>query len=235
VIDPKQPLGTLKGFDPEFTRRRLERLHTFDVNKPAAQLAKELPYDEIQLWAIVNTPTVSLERRAKILEVIIHHVGESGIRLQPGELRHEDFVRNAMYALYNDPAVFDQLSKSTELVHTSHLFNVTDLKYPATFLVKEVMFTVWYQPGHQLDQRGRFEEELAKWPAETRGRMLFHLEDAYKIENGKTPDEREEVGRFLASQYGKMTAEDKDAFKAGYTQARETTNFPKDGPNALPK
>ena len=133
------------------------------MNKPAQQLRKELPYDNDQLWAIVNTPALDLERRMKILEVIMHRIGEHA--MWRNDERWKEFRRNALYALYNDPKVFDQLSKSTELVTfiPPGIMTGQDRLYPATFLLQNTLGDL-KEPGNGLLARPRLERKLLAGP-----------------------------------------------------------------------
>jgi hypothetical protein len=212
----------------------LERLkHTFDIGKPAHQLSKDLALDNDQLWAVVNTPTIAVERRVKAFEVLMHRIGDKA--MWSGDERWKEFRRNSLYALYNDPQVFGLLSKSTELVLFTPpgILQGTAHIPPATFVLKATMDDLSSAPG--LLNRQRFADQVTAWPAETQGRFLYHLEDALRAGDGRTVMMRADFERLLASEYGKMTDQQKTEFKSGYTQAHDATNFPKDGTKPFAK
>jgi len=170
-----------------------------DGQKPAHQLDVQLPHDLAALRKIVSDPSQPLERRAKILEVIILRGADEkksyrelekiangddrGFFWGPQEMQYElDCKEKVAYqqaALElvkgGDPALFGQLSHSTKQLPDSvggHL--------PATEWMNMMLREGGQLGSHEKDDDGRglFTKWLLELPPEQRGEAMFHIRDA---------------------------------------------------------
>lgn len=183
---------------------------SFDVKKEASQLSKELPRDYKLLTAIVADPGTSIERRAKVLEVMIFR-GATNNRTynEMGDKDHRDYkkyrrqweehrlyqeaARDAIFL--REPNLFNEISKSGDQLPQG--------RYPAT----EIMNTMLKNGGMYGDHDGRrkFENLLKVTDAETRGRMMAHLEEAGKQNDIHLKGEKRLTGlsgEFSAGNFG---------------------------------
>ncbi len=230
-IDPRDSLPSIPAwtwhFNPEKARKmreehirartrradEFERLvHTFDVGKPAYQLSKELPWTDLQVLSVVNSDNVPIERRAKLLQVLFY-------RKPPFSegVERQRWIRDSVF---REPKLFDQLSMSTDKVK----YHGATMSPASQILnVMNVDFAMAWKDNPEA--RMAYEKELAKWPAETRGRMLYHAQDA--ISHQKY-DFHQNVEEMLGQQYRKMSDDEKEAFKAGFAKAKEANELPKD-------
>ena len=162
--------------------KRLDLEHGGVLYKQASEASKELPRDYKLLTAIVADPSVAIEQRAKILEVMIFRGAvnhrtytEMGTKEDSNYLKyHREWREHRLYqeaardAIFRDPELFNQLSKSSDQMPQG--------RTAAT----EIMNTMLKNGGMYGAHAGRqeFEERLKAVPPDTRGRMMYHLEDA---------------------------------------------------------
>jgi hypothetical protein len=170
----------------------------------ASKLSDTLPRDLDLLMDLVQDPALPVEVRGKVVEVMLfrgalneytyEQMDAEGGGLGPvgGALEDEKFgfaerrqyqeaVRDAVFA---DPALFDELSKSKD--------NMPQGRSPGT----EFMNTMLRDGGMygSDDARQEFERQLEKFPAETRGRAMYHLVDAARNADVHLKGERRTTG-----------------------------------------
>lgn len=204
----------------EYARQHQAELQifmSFDMDKPRQQLAKELPQELERLLIAVKFPQLPVERRAKVLEVLMHKDFSFRATMKDAHEARDGAIRDAVL---NDPRLFDLLSNRAD-----ERWDIPgpDL-YPATAVLETIV-----PLSRERDARRQFQRQLTTWPPESLGRMLYHTDDA--AENRKYFEE--ERGKYLretlAAEYGKMTDDQKKAFKEGYVKAQSVQPaFPKD-------
>jgi hypothetical protein len=180
---------------------------TFDVTKQASELSKELPRDLDVLTNIVMTTSIPIERRAKILEVIIYRGALNDYSYdrmkRPDDfasaiewndrahrdgyaerMRYQEAAARAILESSTGAQLFDQLTKSADQLPQG--------RSPAT----EFMNTMLRNGGlyGSDDARQEFEKRLLAFPPETRGRMMYHLEDAARSSDIHLKGERRSTG-----------------------------------------
>jgi len=167
-----------------------QTLEAFDATKPAYQLAKVLPRDVQVLRDFVLDKGQSLDRRGRVLEVIIlrgSHLQwpyEVMVRLLSGPLLTEQplrreteekllYQREAVDLLVkNEPELFHRIATSPDRLPTA-----TGGLYPAT----EWMSTHLREGGllgRAVVRNSVFTPWLERLPARDRGRAMFHVADA---------------------------------------------------------
>jgi hypothetical protein len=158
-----------------------------DLNMRTHVLDTLLPRDPKALMELVNDKDSPMVWRAKILELAIYRgaineysysdmgTDANGIpRLAAGVERQVEFKERRAYQeavrkeVFRDPQVFNELSKNP-----SQLFQGRSAatEFVNTMLRNGGMY------GNDVDRQD-FKDHLAGMPAETRGRMLYHLNDA---------------------------------------------------------
>lgn len=165
-------------------------LETFNLGQPVSQLVRVLPRDVKALRDFAVETGNSLERRARVLEVVILRGAHAqwpyevmvslldGPLLMDQQLRRETeeklvYQRVALdLVMQSEPKLFEQLSSSTD-----RLPAVSGGRYAAT----EWMNTNLQEGGllgmdHVRDRV--FIPWLQTLPARDRGRAMFHLKDA---------------------------------------------------------
>ena len=171
-------------------RLAMQALETFDPGRPVHQLTKVFPRDPEVLRGFVLESAASLERRAKVLEVIIlrgvhlqwsHDVMVrllSGLMLMDQPVRRETeerlaYQRESVDLVVNsEPALFAQLSHGADPLPTDR-----GGRHPAT----EWMNTNLQEGGllgGDVPRITVFIRWLEGLPARDRGRAISHLGDA---------------------------------------------------------
>lgn len=149
------------------------RVRVFDLTKQAHELDKTLTHDLNVLMTAIQDPKVPIERRAKLLEVVILRGADNRMSYEALEAFWQkpkmEYQLAAMTAVMSGPpALFQQLSKSADHLPTG--------RAPAT----EWMNTMLREGGlaGNFERRQSVETWLKDLPAETRGHAMYHLRDA---------------------------------------------------------
>jgi hypothetical protein len=188
---PARNLGSYKDYSIATTGALLtiksrNSVLALSLDKQAYQLDQLLPRNLNLLASMVRDPSLSIEWRAKLLQVMILRGATNKVSYGDIELFRDKFsadwseweekqqyqlaARDAV--LHGPPGLFDHLSRSRD-----QLPDKESGRYPAT----EWMNTMLKEGGLLSDYKVRqeaFEPWLNNLPAETRGQALFHLRDA---------------------------------------------------------
>ena len=184
-------------------------VESWDLKKQASQLSKDLPRDYKLLTALVADPDIPVDRRAKVLEVMIFR-GATNARsymemqgegptnpdtskyeyLQAQMKYEKQWKEHCLYqeaardAIFRDPALFDQISKSEDQLPQG--------RTAATEMMNSMLKNGGMYGAHE--GRQEFEKLLMSVPPETRGRMMYHVEDAAQSGDIHQKGERRETG-----------------------------------------
>jgi hypothetical protein len=170
----------------------------------AYELDKVLPRDLKLLMSVVRHDNTVIEVRGKILEVMLHRAAineyaydhmtaahaDTYEDLKEYLKREDEFVERRRYqeavrdAVFADGRLFDQLSESKDQMRQG--------RSPGT----EFMNTMLRNGGvyGTYESRQEFERRMQQLPAETRGRMMYHLLDAGHTSDIHLKGERRSTG-----------------------------------------
>jgi hypothetical protein len=152
-------------------------VYMFDVTTQASAVDKLISRDLNYLMTAVQDPSVPIERRAKILEVMILRGANNKFSYdemsQPMlvglQKEAREYQAATWHAVFNgDPQLFQQISRSTDQLPSG--------RYPAT----EFMNTMLREGGlvGSYDARQRFEQWMVTLPPQLEGQAMYHLLDA---------------------------------------------------------
>lgn len=190
----------------------------------AYELAEMLPRDVSLLTAMVSAPDLPLEARAKILEVVIlrgalneaSYQGMSSVKHWAMETdagpqafdeyrerkhefeerrRYQEGARDAIMRSPSGAHLFDQLSRSGDTLPTH--------RTAATEFMNTMLRRGGLHGGH--DSLQELKKELLtseRFPAETRGRMMYHMLDAGHNSDIHLKGEMRSTGQYLELSMG---------------------------------
>jgi hypothetical protein len=170
---------------------RVEKALRKEPPRQAYELSRTLPRDLNLLMDVARNDHIPIEVRGKVLEVMLHRgatndysydqmTGKYGDRIESlaekwkHAARHDEFVERRRYqeavhdAMFADPRLFDRLSMSKD--------QMLQGRSPATEFMNTMLRDGGLYGGYEARQE--FERRMQELPAETRGRMMYHLLDA---------------------------------------------------------